>query len=780
MDGRLIATRQGAVATGLLVTFALAVSVTAGVAPPPSVTLGVLALLVGGSLVIAGVTPRRHALLIVGLMIAVALGLLRGSAAARDVGAQSIAGHIGRSPIVLIGRVREGVAPGRQRQLVVDAEGLATGDTETALSGALLVSPAPGAAVPAPGDLVRVEASGLRSAGRRPGGRSAEALERRGVDAIAISARVATVDAGSPGIFRALAWVRERLTTGMDSVLPEPTATLLLGVAFGLRRPLAAEVTAPLQDSGLFHIVVVSGLKIVIVAGMVRAVAGARGWPRRRYGVLALTAVGSYVLISGAGPAAVRSAVMAALALGLSRGGRRTDPIPILALVAAVMLALDPLLWSDVGFQLSFLGTAGILLLADRLARRLPGPRLLKEPFAVTVAAQLATFPIMAGTFGVISVAGPVANAVVLPTLPALIVVGGLGATAGGLLPVLGWLPLQLAGAGIDGIMMVASVASALPGAAIHVGEWPRAWSVAEIAGLIAVAVVLAPVVAARWRRREAEAGSPLDPPGAEPRSHQAGAAAAAVASGVLAAAVVMWVGDRPDGRIHVSVLDVGAAPAVLVKTGEGGLALVDGGADPQRLLTALGRVLPPTVHSIDLVVMTGGDRTTAAGLAGLTGRYRVGRVMTPGRLAAGAGTLVDSLRQSGAGVETLDTRTRIWSGAGWRCLPMAERPSGSACMLAVTSSDGRALLLGDATPLEQEESAALVGPADLLVASPNGSLAPSILDQVKPAWVAVPTAAASRSPVAEPAVRSARTGVDGDLDFDGTEGGLRRRDRGG
>jgi len=100
--------------------------------------------------------------------------------------------------------------------------------------------------------------------------------------------------------------------------------------------------------------------------------------------------------------------------------------------------------------------------------------------------------------------------------------------------------------------------------------------------------------------------------------------------------------------------------------------------------------------------------------------------------------------------------------------------------MLAVTSSDGRALLLGDATPLEQEESAALVGPADLLVASPNGSLAPSILDQVKPAWVAVPTAAASRSPVAEPAVRSARTGVDGDLDFDGTEGGLRRRDRGG
>ena len=100
----------------------------------------------------------------------------------------------------------------------------------------------------------------------------------------------------------------------------------------------------------------------------------------------------------------------------------------MLALVAAVMLALAPALVDDPGFQLSFVGTAGILLLAAPIAQRLPGPRLFAEPFAVTVAAQIATVPVMAGTFGVVALGGPLANALVLPLLPLMIVSGGAGA----------------------------------------------------------------------------------------------------------------------------------------------------------------------------------------------------------------------------------------------------------------------------------------------------------------------------------------------------------------
>ena len=158
----------------------------------------------------------------------------------------------------------------------------------------------------------------------------------------------------------------------------------------------------------------------------------------------------------------------------------------MLALAAALMLGLDPQLVEDPGFQLSFLGTAGILLLAGPIAARLPGPRVIAEPFAVTMAAQLATTPIMAGTFGVISFAGPVANALVLPLLPAMIVVGGSGALLSALHPALGWALLQLTGVGTSAITTLAGVLSTIPGAAVQVGNWPAAWTMAEGVGVAA------------------------------------------------------------------------------------------------------------------------------------------------------------------------------------------------------------------------------------------------------------------------------------------------------
>jgi competence protein ComEC len=207
---------------------------------------------------------------------------------------------------------------------------------------------------------------------------------------------------------------------------------------------------------------------------------------------VAVPLVAAYVLISGAGPAAIRSALMAGAALLAATGARRTDPVPMLALVAALMLGLSPELVEDPGFQLSFLGTAGILLLAAPIAARVPGPRMVAEPFAVTIAAQVATVPIMAGTFGVISIVGPVANALVLPLLPVMIVTGATGAILSALNPALGWVLLQLTGLGASAVTTLSRALSSLPGAAIQVGNWPVSWTIAESAGIITALVALA------------------------------------------------------------------------------------------------------------------------------------------------------------------------------------------------------------------------------------------------------------------------------------------------
>jgi hypothetical protein len=90
----------------------------------------------------------------------------------------------------------------------------------------------------------------------------------------------------------------------------------------------------------------------------------------------------------------------------------------------------------------------------------------------------------------------------------------------------------------------------------------------------------------------------------------------AAALSGILAAGVAWVIASRPDGRLHVTVLNTGSSPAVPVRTGDGSTVLVDGGSSPIQLLVALGRVLPPATAHLDMVVVTGGERprSTASG----------------------------------------------------------------------------------------------------------------------------------------------------------------------
>lgn len=480
--------RAGRAATWIWGGFALGCGAgfACSTGPFPLLPIGVG--VAGGALIVAAI--GRGFAMPVAVAGAIVLGLLRGSMAVAAPGPATIAGNLGTRPVVLTGSVRT-ADPGAGPSAIVDVAHLADSDVDRAVSGGVLVS---GPLIPAlsPGDRVEVDASGLRRLDRRPGANSADTLEREGVEGIAISPQVFVLSTAGASLASVIVWVQGRLIAAVDAELPEPAAALLLGIAFGIHQPLTADVRAPLQNAELIHIVVVSGLKVVLVIGLLSALARVLEWSRRRTLLVVVPVVAAYVLVSGAGPAAVRSALMAGAAMLAVTGGRRTDPVPMLALVAALMLAVSPALVEDPGFQLSFLGTAGILVLATPIAVRLPGPRLFVEPFALTVAAQIATVPIMAGTFGVIALGGPIANALVLPLLPVMIVAGGLGAALSAVHPGLGWIPLQFASLGTSAATTVARVVSAIPGAAIQIGTWPAAWSVAEASGLAVAFAVLA------------------------------------------------------------------------------------------------------------------------------------------------------------------------------------------------------------------------------------------------------------------------------------------------
>jgi beta-lactamase superfamily II metal-dependent hydrolase len=254
----------------------------------------------------------------------------------------------------------------------------------------------------------------------------------------------------------------------------------------------------------------------------------------------------------------------------------------------------------------------------------------------------------------------------------------------------------------------------------------------------------------------------------------------AAIAAGALAAAGTWLVTTRPDGLLHVTVLGTGSSTAVLVRTGAGATALVDGGSSPTLLLAALGRVMPPASNRLDLVVLTGGQEATVDGLNGLLGHYSVGSVVAPGGLNPGAVAIVAALESAGANV--LDTDGAPWSfgGATWQCLGFISlATAASMCALIVGDPTGRVLILGGAGTADQEDLCAVYGNAlraDLVVTPPGGAVSPVLLATTRPLDLAVPVAQGVPAAPAPPGYSTDRTGTDGDLAYAGSPHGLAAR----
>src|SRR5437899_9405682 len=174
-----------------------------------------------------------------------------------------------------------------------------------------------------------------------------------------------------------------------DVVLPVLHVALLLGVVFGICHGIPSELQQALIATGLVHLLVLSGLKVAVFARIVQGalkpfLRGYAMWP-------ALCLIGLYAIAGGATPAAIRAALMGALAIAAAGIGRPSHVWTSLATAAAVMLAWRPELAWDVGFQLSFAGTAAIILLTPSIERRMGRlPRVVAGPFAVTCAPQVA------------------------------------------------------------------------------------------------------------------------------------------------------------------------------------------------------------------------------------------------------------------------------------------------------------------------------------------------------------------------------------------------------
>jgi competence protein ComEC len=315
--------------------------------------------------------------------------------------------------------------------------------------------------------------------------RSLEADERRWrwrhVGAAFVARDLVGAGPAEPAVLWAANGLRHRVLAGGEA-LDGTDRALVAGFLVGDDRDLPPTVAADFRASGLSHLLVVSGANVTLALALVAPLL-------QRFALLGRLVGGVTVLIVFCAmtrfePSVLRAGVMSGMALLAAFLGRPATGLRLLALAVTGLVLLDPFLVHSLGFGLSCGASAGILLLAGPLARRFPGPRFLREPLAVTAAAQVGVAPIALQAFGHLPLAALPANLAAAPAAAALSIwglgsglVGGLlGSAEGGPAAVLQVPTAILAG----WIRAVARVAASVP---IAIG--PRAAMLLAIVGVI-------------------------------------------------------------------------------------------------------------------------------------------------------------------------------------------------------------------------------------------------------------------------------------------------------
>lgn len=216
---------------------------------------------------------------------------------------------------------------------------------------------------------------------------------------------------------------RKVLDQKITQFLPSPQAELLSGIILGEKKNLPGELRVALRDSSTLHMVVVSGQNLTLLGGVILSLSGLL--KKRMAIIISLLAVIFYTLLTGAQVPALRAAIMVILASTALVFGRQKDGVWILGVTGGLMLLINPKWILDLSFQLSFLATIGVVVVAPIFLKHLRSlPELLSQDLAITTAAQLMVIPIIAQNFHQLSVVGFLANILVGWTIPFIMIIG--------------------------------------------------------------------------------------------------------------------------------------------------------------------------------------------------------------------------------------------------------------------------------------------------------------------------------------------------------------------
>jgi competence protein ComEC len=480
--------------------------------------------------------------------------------------------------------------------------------------------------------------------------------------------------AGNP-VITVLYGLRMQSYRVINQILPQPEAALLNGILLGIDKDLPDSLATAYRRTGTAHIIAISGFNIAIIAGLFSIFFGKlapRGWAA----LLTILAVVFYTLLVGAGPSVVRAAIMGSLSLLGQLIGRRQTGLNTLAFVAALMCLGTPTLLWDVSFLLTFGATLGLVLFAARFqsgfenlvsrhfSTQTSGKlgSLVAEYCLFTFAAQLTTLPVTLYIYERLSPTALLANPLVLPPQPALMILGGIALLGGLVYLPLGQLLGYLAWPLLAYTNRTVEFFAGLPTGNAALGRislWAAVLYYVVLFGLVF------------WKPRQ-------------PVRFQWLAPVTLLVTGLLSAVAWQAVVTLPDGRLHLTVIAADEAPAVLIQAPDGKRMLINGQRDSRALSSDLGRHIPLFGHRLDGLLLTGASPGSLQGLPAVLTRF-------PAQAAFWSRTIPTSTDLDNLQVDLTAQMTPIYLLDAGQVLDLG---GGARVRVLAASADGVALLV--------------------------------------------------------------------------------------
>ena len=545
-------------------------------------------------------------------IIAFAIGALR-FAAVDSIAPDDVSKFAGQQ-IFLSGSVREEphvkILPNglTQMRFVVDAETIQLNGTSRKISGGLILTFYPDVDEKLPSVRIgdKISAHGnlklLRNY-KNPGQiDSVTRMKSDGITARMSASKqgisIKRVDGGLWTKFlRGVAAIREHYRESMEQVMSREDAAAIFSMLFGGYAGLNHELVDEFITTGIVHILSVSGTHMSMLAFVTAAFCKRLRLSRKVTFVIGLVVIGTYAILSGLLPQVMRSASMGVLIFFARTLDKEAEGARLLTLVASAMLFNQPLLIFDVSFQLSFTSTAGLIYLAQKLSERLERlPNFFAEAMSMTVAATVASLPVVVWYFNRISLSALLANTFVLPLLNIVIVGGLIGGIIAALVPIAGRIFFGVMALIFDFGAELNRLFANLPLSSVQVSTLGFLAGIFYYVALIfRRPIILLPII-------------------------------------ILLAINVF----RPLGNLEVNFVDVGQGDCAVVITPHGKCLLFDVGGVREKMFDVGGRVVVPylkheNIRAVDKIFLTHVHEDHAAGAGAVIKNFPVGEIITAG-----------------------------------------------------------------------------------------------------------------------------------------------------